>query len=489
LILVLIAALMAQPAAQPTLSLDDIQKLAYADLSTNVLQEDWLHTRYLSLHAARNPETLISSLLFVLNSTSFRTNLANPVIVKNAAGEPVLMRLNLFDLGWDAASRTKRIARLKERNVNLNYSADIWEELLQEDVYFYTATTQGGNLYTRGWLDPTTNDAFRRATYSGKPLLNGAQIIRLIFTEPLYSQILLHPPKESDLYRVYGIDEGVVNADPQLRAGGATLDSIVALQNRELQLIPSLYGKNDRFIWRTFDFNKDDVDDKSVLEAFAGTAKHDGREIIGSLPNGLHWFYLANGAGEQVAVVPQAIAIDQRSDPKLKLKDRSVINAYKCVSCHVDGINPFVDVVSASAVKPGIGLGIFKVKAGGGSKTYGSDLKETIEEYYLSKLHDKVALQSRSYVATVKACNGLTTEVNAAAVNEVIESYVYDLVTPEQAAREIGMSLIEAKAAWRGSGNPYLVLLSGDVSIRRVAWERSLKDALLIKVYPWDPKK
>ncbi len=465
--------------------LNDLQLLAYNDLIQNVSKVDQRYTRYLSLHALDDKElkktALIKSLIFVLNSTSFRSNLYNPIIVRNANNENKLLRINLQSLGWDSNSRSNRFNRLKERKITFpeTYPLDIWEEIIKEDIYFYTSTSE-----SRGWLDPNINESFRTITYSSKPLLNGYQVLSLIFKEPLYSTILLHPSKESDLYKVYGVDESIINSDPQLKQGGATLDSIVALHNRELQLIPSLYGKNDRFIWRTFDFNKDNTGDKSVLENFAGTVKHDGREIIGSLPNGLHWFYLANGTGNQVAVVPQDIAIDQRDN--VKVKDRSVINAYKCVSCHIDGINTFQDVVSQSMLRPGIGLGIFNKKIYGEYVKANNNLKENLEEYYLSTLHDKIANQQTTYINSVKQCNGLATLPNSQNVNELIESYQYDLVTPVQAQREMALSIAEFQVVTKNSGNPYLVLLGGGQSVRRVAFEKAFSTGMLVKQYTWD---
>ncbi len=481
---------------QAVTSLNDIQLIAYNDLLT--IKNDQLNIRYLSLHAIpiNRRNQLISSLIFALNSTSFRSKLDNPVIILNKSNEPILLRIDLSNIGWDVINRTKRIERLKERNVDIStFTINLWELLATDDYYFQTNSINSKGESLRGWLDPVVNEQFRVATYSSRPVLNGYQILNRLLQEPYYSQALLLPPKEIDLYKSFGVDQKIIDSDPQLKKGGSTLDSIVALHNRELQLVPSLYGKDNKFIWRTFDFNKDETGKRSVIENFVGSVKHDGREIIGSLPNGLHWYYLANGAGTQVNVVPQDIAIDQREiipDPKITvpliIKDRSVINSYKCISCHETGINSFNDVISLNMLKPKIGLGIFDPNK---NSTYykNNDLKESIEDYYLSNVNNEIIAQQTSYANIVKQCNGLDNITNSHIVNNLVEAYQYSLININQAQLEMGVTANEFQILCRNSANPYLVLLSSGQPIRRAAFEKGFYDALTVKIYPWDTKK
>lgn len=493
--------------AQPNniISLNDIQNIAYTDLTKNVNKNNHLNVRYLSLHTIPingnngfSRKHLISSLIYAINATSFRSKLDNPVIIVNSKNEPILLRIDLSNVGWDVSNRAKRVERLKERGVDISsFTKDFWETLSTDDYYFQTNSVNSKGETLRGWLDPNINEQLRLLTYSSRPILNGWQILNRLLLDPTYSQALLLPPKEIDLYKSFGIDQTTIDKDPQLKKGGATLDSIVALHNRELQLVPSLYGKDNKFIWRTFDFNKDETGKRSIIENFVGSVKHDGREIIGSLPNGLHWYYLANGVGTQVNIVPQDIAIDQReivNDPKnqvnLVIKDRSVINAYKCVSCHENGINAFNDIISVNILKPNIGLGIFdpnKIK----DPNYfykNNDLKESIEDYYLSNVSKEITNQQTSYTNIVKECNGLDTLTNAYAINNLVEGYQYNLVTPQQAQLEMSVSNNEFQILCRNSANPYLVLLSSGQPIRRSAFEKAFYDALTVKIYPWDKK-
>ena len=63
----------------------------------------------------------------------------------------------------------------------------------------------------------------------------------------------------------------------------------------------------------------------------ASTFRHDGGEIIFSLPNGLQAYLLANAAGRRLDKGPTAIV----SDPKRP--DRPVENGISCMGCHARG--------------------------------------------------------------------------------------------------------------------------------------------------------
>jgi hypothetical protein len=467
----------------------EVHAASLGDLVQKVPLEKQYDTRYVSLHsAAPGParDSLYAALVFSLNSTSFRSTLAKPPRVYGGTS----VRLSLSSLGWDTTARTARIERLKGQGVDVStFKPDLWEEVVRGEPYFF-ATYIGPGKVERGWIDPAADYQLRLKTHSSKAIVRADWLISRLLREAqdggVYSQALLLPPQEADLYKAFGVDQKLVDSDPILRSGGAVLDSIVALHNRELQLLPSLYGYDERFIWRTFDFATDATGDKSVIETLGGKVKHDGREIIFTLPNGLHGYYLSNGAGAQVNVVPQNIAIDQRSGAFEKLKDRSVTNSFKCVSCHgpAGGIQAFDDVVGKAILAPGIGLAAISY-----SKDRVAVLSSEIEDYYLAGIPQKIARQNASYTERVKTTNGLTPGENALAVNETVEDYVFGLVTPEDAAREMGQSIEAARVMWRASGNPYAVLLSAGISVRRAAWESAFVDVQRANVWPWEHKR
>lgn len=436
-------------------------------------------TRYLSLANIRpsNRAALTKALTFALNSTSFRSEMVRP----ESLADGTLLRIDLRSLGWDRDTRAARLNRMRLSGVQFSPTLDVWEQFAKADPYYKVTTPHGG----RGWIDPALEYQARQASYSITFILRGDWLLSKLMTDRpsgFYSDVLMLPPKENDLYRVFGIDVAFVDRENQLKRGGAVLESIVALHNRELQQIPSLYGYDDRFIWRTFDVNVDKAGDKSVLEAFAGRLKLDGREIIGTLPNGLHWYYLANAVGNQVAEVPTDIAQDMRQTRE-PVRDRRVLSPYKCVACHgpQNGTYPFDDVVSKAMLNPAVGiLAVFK------DKVKLADEKERIEEYYLSGLGRQIRRQQDSYAERLKVCNGETGTENAVNVVSLVEAYPANLVTREQAARDMGLTVPEAVKAWRLSGNSQLVVLSSGQPIRRAAWESAFQDAMRAVAWPWE---
>jgi hypothetical protein len=485
-------------AAGPATTPDAIYKLAARDLLERVPPERRKTTRYLSLHAVPEAERakFYQSLVFALNSVSFRTQIGRPLVLGD---DRLLVRIDLESLGWDFQSRVARRARLALSGVKFDFKGDaaaenrfldIWEDFVARDPYWKVTAPNAKGVVLRGWLDPVAEQAARDLSGSSSFILRADWLMPRLLVEKdqggFYSQILMFPAREGDLYKFFGIDINLVDRENQLKQGGAVLESVVALHNRELQLIPSLYGYDERFIWRTFDVLADDKVEKNVLETFGGALKHDGREIIGTLPNGLHWYYLADAAGRQVSVVPQAIALDMRRDPFGSIRDRSVVNAYKCIACHgpTAGTQPFDDVVSKAIVDPRIALAVVAK-----DKRKVADRTQALEDYYLSGLAKHVARQQSSYADRVVACNDLDAEANAERLIAYYDRYVWDLVTPQQAAAEIGYPPDQATGIFRNSGNSQLAVLSTGQPLRRAAWEQVFGEAMRSVVHPWESAK
>lgn len=434
--------------------------------------------------AAKEKADFERSLLMTLNSLSWR-----PQLVKSLHHvTDTIVRINLTDLGWDSGFRTSRFNLMQKFGVRSlvtdNKFLDIWETFAAADVYYQTPQVYNYQVY-RGWIDPEVELSARNISCSTKFIIRANFLMPRLWVEKgqggFYSQVLMLPPLEADLYKGMGVPVEFIDKDSTLKAGGAVLESVVALHNRELQLLPSIYGKdNMKFIWRTFDVEKDGDQKDSVLEAFAGTVNFKGREIIGTSPNGTHWYYLCDNKGKQVDFVPQTIAIDMR--PGDNIKDRTVYNAYKCLSCHgpVSGTYPFNDAVSKALLTPGIVLGVV-----GKDKKANAVQRQILEDYYRN-LDGAITQQQESYANVIKELNGLAPGVNSENVVGFFDKYTWRLVSPNQAALEMGLPLADAIDYWRYSGNSQLIVLSGGHDIRRAAWEKSFADAMLGARYSWD---
>jgi hypothetical protein len=483
---------------------DEVYRAAGADLAQRPPAKRRV-TRYLSLHAVPAAERwkFVQAIDFAINSTSFRTQIVHPELVGN---DRLLYRLDLEDLGWDRESRAARRARLKLAGVDFRLAGeaerlfdDAWEAFVARDPYWKVTHEERGKV-VRGWLNPVVEEATRYESQSANFVLRADWLLPRLLTEDadggFYSKLLMLPATEADLYKVFGIDIALVNRDSQLKVGGGVLESVVARHPRHLRFVPSMYGFDERFVTLTFDFADERGDDKDLFKRPGGNLRHDGREIIGSLPNGLHWYYLADGKGKQVAVVPQAIALDQRPDGAGKIRDRNVVNAIKCIDCHGEtaGIRPFIDVERQAMLDPNIAL-LVKSR----DKRRLAEITQSLEDYYLlaerGGIEARVVRQQESYARRVLAVNELSPEDNAQRVLDWYNRYVWDLVRPEQAAAEMGLPLDApadggpprgARAAWRLSGNDELVVLSSGQAIRRAAWEGAFRDAMEALVFPWE---
>lgn len=414
LILAVIAGL-PSPASEARAAALDLYALPAADRP---------YVRYLTTYAVA-PEARADAVKvqrFWVNSLSVRKRLAFPV----AVGE-TLYRLDLRDYGW---------------------TADAWDKLAAKDVYF-----------RQPWVD--ANSAEVLAYYSGSayPLLRADFFVARTSIEPDYSRFLGLGGSVEAVKKQFGVQEADVKK-LYLNSGGAVLQSIVAIHNRQLERYPTITG----YFWESRD-TKGNAGRQNVISGgdnlFA--IKPDGGEFIWSLPNGLQGYYLANGDGKQVAEVPPDIARDTIT----AFASKSVVNARSCVVCHDAGLRPFNDVVS-------------RLVKGDKLKLVDPDKERVIrlEEFYLTQLAKRIDRDSEQYADAVEACNGLKTQPNAKAFESLIYGYFEARVDLAAAARELGIEKIEA-ALQRSLNGTLTAILAGE-SVARDAWEEAYHEAAIL---------
>ena len=238
-----------------------------------------------------------------------------------------------------------------------DWDASAWDELATAKPYFAVSVLDHHYHVHRGWLDPQVEHAVREATYSSVPIVRADYFLGRTGVEVgdggYYSKFLRLPDNENALFKKFGVDEKFIH-DNYLTRGGAVLHSIVARNNRELQLLPSLYGLDQRFIWRSLD-TRSSADQSSVLDHFQGTIQFAGKEFIGTNKNGTHFYFLANNKNKQLPEVPIDVAQDH-DDPH----EARVMSPYKCVSCHgpKGGIRGFEDAITRIAMSKDVGLAV-----------------------------------------------------------------------------------------------------------------------------------
>jgi hypothetical protein len=482
---------------------DGIYKRAAGDLFANVPRAKWRYTRYLSLQAIPESERLkfVQSLHFTVNSLSWRSTIVHPEVIGE---DQILYRIDLESLGWDRDSRIAQRAEWERRGVKFKFKdareeklfLDPWDAMVQKEPYFKTSAKVNGELI-RGWIDPVVAQQASAATYSGSFVLRADWFLAHAWTEKdrggFYSLFLMIPPTEQELYKVLLIPIDTVERAAQLRYGGAVAKSIVAFHNRGLEVFYSPYGRGAKYFWRTYDVLRDDLPEKNIHVSTGGTIVHDGRETIGSLPNGFQFYGVYDGKGKQVEVVPQGIALDMRRETLDQ--DRNVINAIKCVSCHEAGINPYEDRIGFSILHPQIGLAPFsKDKARATGRAYElSDYYRIAEKGGLVR---EVLRHQEAYAEAVFDANELTPEDNAQRAVGWYDDYVYRLVSLRQASREIGLPVEDTRKALqlavrKGVVTPTIndataTVLSSDQGVSRTQFEASFGNIMRGIVHPWE---
>jgi hypothetical protein len=218
-------------------------------------------------------------------------------------------------------------------------------------------------------------------------------------------------------------------------------------------------------VWQTYDtFGDDPAKDPLRDPTFAGG--YDASEHIAAKANGLHLFALFDAKGLRQDAVPDRLAKDD-TDPH---GDGVLVPMLSCVRCHVeDGLRPFVDDQQRLLA------GDVKLLA------EDKDTADSLAAFYNAARLEKQATRDREdYAAAVaEATGGMTTKQLVAALTETFGAYQNGLVTPERAARELGVERMESL---RASRDPILLALAAGVSVLRQQWEASFAEAALLAI-------
>lgn len=371
-----------------------------------------------------------------------------------------------------------------------DWQPEAWDALTAKSLYFRVSTYDKHGQLQRGWIDPEIEYVVRDATDASRPIELGIRFLGLTgldIGDPrggVYSKFLKLPNSEAQLFKQFGIDEAFIKENDLLR-GGAVLGgaSGVAQHNRELQLLPSPIGLDESYLWRSLDMGSD-LGDQSVIQNFAGTVRIDGGEYIGTLKDGLHWYYLVNKKKAQVNEVPINIAQD-RDDPH----DAVVHTPYKCVKCHgpKGGIRHFDDVVARMALNPNVALSVIqKYKDKHHDQKIDNATRLALEDYYLSPLAQDINEHQESYTRVVQEITGLSPAANTANYLKFVNSYLWGLVDRDEAAYMLGVEVEQLDAYLKQTGNEELMAILASEAIPRALFEQGFADGMKARIYPWE---
>ncbi|MFZ1813715.1 MAG: c-type cytochrome [Rhizobiaceae bacterium] len=245
----------------------------------------------------------------LINSLSLGTSVVVPETIENTKG--LLVRLDLRDLKWDS---------------------DKWNKLIGEYPFGY---------------EPDSDSSLKSLTDSLDTKLPVMRVDWFMANAPrpeMYHALLDLPENIADLEKRLGIDvDDNIRRRRVVRAAFDEGESGVSDNNRMLERHDAPQGG---YYWKSYDMasSRGDADLKrhphgpeSVGELDEGLKpfKHDGGEMIFSLPNGLQGYYLSTNKGDRLDRGPTSI-VSFRNRPIGKGVD--IINGRSCFDCHSDGI-------------------------------------------------------------------------------------------------------------------------------------------------------
>ena len=209
----------------------------------------------------------------------------------------------------------------------MNWTTEIWEEIEAANPYYLNLTTPDAQ-------------ACYEATQCKMPNVRIDWFVFAGSKPPLYHTILGIPGTDLELEQLLRVNaQANIDQEQVIRAGFNR--SGVSQNNRLIEWHKSPYGS----YWKSYDFGGNTGHQNLFEYPLGPTAeesfKHDGGELIFTLPNGLQGYMLADNEGKRIDKGPTDIV----SDPKQL--DKTVTNGVSCMSCHYTGVIPKTDEVGA----------------------------------------------------------------------------------------------------------------------------------------------
>jgi hypothetical protein len=292
---------------------DDVFKAILGDLRSTP-ERSRKYNRYFTLTHLYNAgisedelQTYRLAFVKLINSLSWNADLISPTAVDSAA---TVLRVDIRLLNWND---------------------QIWNEIVKHNPY---------GLKIAG-ADATA------CYHESKTEMPAVRVDWFVFAAsrpPLYHAILALPESAGGLEQMLHVNVAAdIEQEQVIRA--AFNRSGVSRNNRLIERHKLPQGS----YWKSYDF-AGNTGRKNLFEHPMGpgdaeeTFRHDGGEIIFSLPNGLQGYMLVNGSGQRIDRGPTEIVSDA------KRSDRAVMNGISCMSCHYAGmitksdeIRPFIE--------------------------------------------------------------------------------------------------------------------------------------------------
>lgn len=502
----------APPEAADVASPSGAVEAALADLLR--LPEDARpYARYFWVTTARGEERdgFLVTFCVQLNMLSRAGKLSWPAFVA-----PDLLRIDVRDYCWDRHGVLTVWEKTAAADVAFHQQAVVETDKVVLDVAWpggkdggkryeqrvYQETFRKGDVVSRPavWLKEEAAKALRHATYSESPVLPAEWFFgqtarqRSIYNEDEpgigYYDFLALTDRD-EFFKLTGADPK--KADELFRTWrAAVLDSGVSEQNRQV----FRHGAIGEFVWGTLDTFA--AKDKGVLQRNLRDKEfqHDAEEWFGRNGVGLPVMALFDAKGKRQSVAPDKIGADKSA---LSLKsgsnDLAIHNPLSCIRCHgKSDLLRDVDDWARDTFKQGSPLTL-----GDPSKPVALEL----QSQYLRDVNRLLKKDRADYSDAIKEATtsklnpeGWTCETFAKEYSAAWDRYANRRVTPEIAARELGVSEeslmkgIETFTKARGQGDNVLsTWLVSKRGIKRTVWEQSYALAMSTSLGLRPPEK
>ncbi|NNJ27746.1 hypothetical protein [Alienimonas chondri] len=290
--------------------------------------------RYFTLHTLHNTPNVLAgdlpayraALSKALNSLSWEPTIVPPKEVSgDGLPDGVLYSIDLRDYGWDSAD---------------------WQAVLKAYPYGLSYGNLGGD---EGEALGRLGEDLEELSHTTLPMVRADWFVAAAARPPLYNALLDLPTTEAGLEKLIRVDvkKGFMDPRPQSIARAGFSRSGVSAQNRLVERHAAPYGT----YWKSYDFGPDNGRGKltrfplgpdGAFPKFDRLSfEHDGGEAIFSLPNGLHGYFLSDGAGDQLHAGPIAVVGDA-----LKTSGTpAIVNGVSCFACHKTGMIDLADTM------------------------------------------------------------------------------------------------------------------------------------------------
>lgn len=307
------------------------------DYLRNINPDDRKYFRFFTLHNVYNDKRVLNKdlrlyragLAKVINSLSMKNEIILPEAIEVGANKDlkILYAIDVRNYDWDRVKGWGNIMRAYPYGLGFDSNPNPNLHKLDKEIQ---------NL----------SDCFI-------PMIRADWFIATASRPPLYYEMLQIPETAGKLEAAMGlsIKDNYANPTPNRIARAGFHKSGVSAQNRMLERHTTSHG----YYWKSYDFKAGSV--RSKLTRFplgpvslmpAGEAalknlafKHDGGEVIYSLPNGLQAYMLVDGEDKRIDAGP----IEVVGDSLKTSGNHAIVNGVSCMSCHKHGMLEFKDYV------------------------------------------------------------------------------------------------------------------------------------------------